>query len=202
MDAILTNLTEKDSKLKKIFGSSLELPPSGASGDLYFDLIRTIAFQQLHSAAATKIFDRFILLFDSGYPQPQEITEMEIETLRAVGYSKQKANYLKNIATFALENDFEKRDWDGMSDVEIITFLTQIKGVGEWTVHMILLFSLQRPDVFPTGDFGIQTAMKKLYGLTAEKKELKNKMIDIAEAWIPNRTIVSRYLWRWSDSNK
>jgi len=202
MDAILKKLTKKDPKLKEIFKSDPVLPLRDASGDLYFDLIKTIAFQQLHGAAATKIFERFIVLFESGYPQPQIVAEMEVAELRAVGYSNQKANYLKNIATFALENDFEKRDWDSMSNAEIITFLTQIKGVGEWTVHMILLFSLQRPDVFPTGDFGIQTAMKKLYGLTEEKKELINKMIDIADAWKPNRSIISRYLWLWSDKNK
>ena len=89
-----------------------------------------------------------------------------------------------------------------MDNKEIIDFLTQIKGVGVWTVQMILLFSLKRPDVFPTGDFGVQTSMIKLYKIKEEKKALIKKMERIAEKWRPHRSIVSRYLWLWGDSNK
>ena len=202
MDAIFTKLIKKDPKLKQILDSKLELPLGNATGDIYFDLMRTIAYQQLHGAAASKIFGRFIELFEDAYPRPQVVAEMEIAELRAVGYSNQKSNYLKNIAAFALENDFEHRDWDSMDNKEIIDFLTQIKGVGVWTVQMILLFSLKRPDVFPTGDYGVQTSMIKLYKIKEEKKALIKKMERIAEKWRPHRSIVSRYLWLWGDSNK
>ena len=202
MDAIFTKLIKKDPKLKQILDSKLELPLGNATGDIYFDLMRTIAYQQLHGAAASKIFGRFIELFEDAYPRPQVVAEMEIAELRAVGYSNQKSNYLKNIAAFALESDFEHRDWDSMDNKEIIDFLTQIKGVGVWTVQMILLFSLKRPDVFPTGDFGVQTSMIKLYKIKEEKKALIKKMERIAEKWRPHRSIVSRYLWLWGDSNK
>ncbi len=202
MDAIFSKLVKKDPKLKEILGVKKDLPPHDATGDIYFDLVRTIAYQQLHGAAAAKIFGRFIDLFEDAYPQPQVVAEMELEEFRAVGYSKQKSSYIKNIAAFALENDFEHRDWDSMEDAEIIKFLTQIKGVGEWTAQIILLFSLRRPDVFPSGDFGIQSAMIKRYKLKQEKRELIKKMKSIAEAWRPHRSIVSRYLWLWLDDKK
>ena len=199
MKAIFANLVKKDPKLKEILGVKKELPTGHGTGDIYFDLVRTIAYQQLHGKAAEKIFGRFMDLFEDAYPQPQIVAEMELEEFRAVGYSKQKASYIQNIAVFALENDFEHIDWDSMEDEEIVTFLTQIKGVGEWTAQIILLFSLSRPDVFPSGDFGIQSAIKKRYKLKQEKKELIKKMKKIAEAWRPHRSIVSRYLWLWLD---
>ncbi len=202
MKAIFTKLVKKDPKLKEILGTKKKLPLADATGDIYFDLVRNIAYQQLHGAAAAKIFGRFIDLFDDAYPQPQIVAEMEVEEFRAVGYSKQKANYIKNIASFALENDFEHRDWDSMEDTEIIKFLTQIKGVGEWTAQMVLIFSLKRPDVFPSGDFGVQSAMIQNYGLKQEKRELIKKMKSIAEAWRPHRSIVSRYLWLYTDGDK
>lgn len=195
----MAKLVKKDRKLKEIFANNPILPLTNHTGDIYFDLVRTIAYQQLHGAAAAKIFGRFIDLFDSGYPIPQVVAEMEVKALRAVGFSNQKANYIRNIASFALENDFEHLDWDNMSDQEIIKFLTQIKGVGEWTVQMILIFSLHRPDVFPTGDYGVQMAIKRLYQLDEEKTALKKKMIEIAEAWKPHRSMVSRHLWLWGD---
>lgn len=139
-------------------------------------------------------------LFESGYPTPQIVAEMELEDLKAVGYSRQKANYIHNIANFALENNFEQLDWDGMSDEDIIKLLTQIKGVGVWTVQMILIFSLNRPDVFPTGDYGIQMAIKRLHQLKEEKSALIRKMNELAEAWTPHRSMVSRYLWLWGDN--
>ena len=199
MKAIFANLVKKDPKLKEILGVKKELPTGHGTGDIYFDLVRTIAYQQLHGKAAEKIFGRFMDLFEDAYPQPQIVAEMELEEFRAVGYSKQKASYIQNIAVFALENDFEHIDWDSMNDDEIVKFLTQIKGVGEWTAQIILLFSLSRPDVFPSGDFGIQSAIKKRYKLKQEKKELIKKMKKIAEAWRPHRSIVSRYLWLWLD---
>jgi len=199
MDKKKAKLIKKDPKLREIFANNPTLPPTNHTGDIYFDLVRTIAYQQLHGAAAAKIFGRFIDLFDSGYPTPQVVSEMEVKELRAVGYSNQKANYIRNIATFALEHDFEHLDWDSMSDQEIIKFLTQIKGVGEWTVQMILIFSFHRPDVFPTGDYGVQMAIKNLYQLDEEKSALKKKMVEIAQAWKPHRSMVSRYLWLWGD---
>lgn len=87
-----------------------------------------------------------------------------------------------------------------MSDEEIIEFLSQIKGVGKWTVQMLLMFTLGRPDVFPVDDLGIQQAMIRLYQLNETGKDLKKKMQEIAEPWQPFRTVACRYLWRWKDT--
>jgi len=122
MDKKLAKLIKKDPKLKVIFANKPVLPPSQATGDIYFDLVRNIAYQQLHGAAAAKIFGRFVDLFEDGYPYPKIVSEMETDELRAVGYSNQKANYIRNIATFALENDFENRDWD---DIIALIFYPQ-----------------------------------------------------------------------------
>ncbi len=202
MEKKWTNLIKKDPKLGEIFAHHPVLSPSEATGDIYFDLTRNIAYQQIHGAAAKKIFGRFIDLFDSGYPNPKIVAEMDIQELRAVGFSNQKAGYIRNIAAFALDHDFEHRDWDSMSDDEIIKFLTQIKGVGEWTVHMVLIFSMNRSDILPTGDYAVQMAMKKLYGLQEEKRALIHKMKEIAEPWKPHRSLVSRHLWLWFGNNK
>jgi DNA-3-methyladenine glycosylase II len=93
-------------------------------------------------------------------------------------------------------------DWSGMSEEDIIAFLTQIKGVGKWTVEMLLMFSLGRTDILPVDDLGIQQGIKRLYALEETGKELKKRMIEIAEPWRPYRTYACRYLWRFKDQNK
>ena len=124
---------------------------------------------------------------------------MEDEKLRAIGLSYQKLSYIKNIAQFFEENKLHKKDWSLMDDLEIAKLLTQIKGVGQWTAEMVLMFGLCREDVFSPGDYGIQMAMKKLYKLELEGKELQQKMILIAEKWKPYRSHACMYLWAWKD---
>jgi DNA-3-methyladenine glycosylase II len=138
-------------------------------------------------------------LFDTKTPAPALLLSKSAEDLRAVGLSKQKAGYMHNIASFALQNDLEKIDWSTYSDDEIITFLTQIKGVGAWTVQMILMFTLQRPDVLPTADLGIQQAIQQLYEVEETGKALITKMKEIAATWSPYQTTACLYLWRWKD---
>ncbi len=200
----LTHLKKHCKTLKSAIDSAGKLaPPQHFTGDVYYDLLRSIAFQQLHASAATKIFDRFLLLFEEAYPYPDQILALEISDLRAVGFSNQKSNYIKNIAQFAVEKNLSLINWDKMDDREIIEFLCVIKGVGVWTVEMVLMSSLQRPDVFPLGDYGIQQAIIKLFGLGEIKgAALKKKMVEIAEPWKPYRTLASRYLWYWFDQNK
>jgi DNA-3-methyladenine glycosylase II len=127
------------------------------------------------------------------------VLELPIEQMRAVGLSNQKASYLKNVAQFFRDNDLENKDWSNLSDEEIITYLTQIKGVGRWTVQMILMFTLARLDVFPVLDLGIQQGMKRLYSLEQEGKDLHKTMHEIAEHWRPFRSVASRYIWKWKD---
>lgn len=177
------------------------MPVPNPSGDVYYTLLDSIVSQQLSVKVANTIFNRFLTLFEGGYPHAHQLLNKNVEELRAVGLSYQKANYLKNVAEFFIAENAENKDWEAMSDEEIIKFLTAIKGVGRWTVEMILMFTLLRPDVFPTDDLGIQQGMIRLYGLENDKL-LKKRMIEIASQWQPFRTLASKYIWRAKDEAK
>lgn len=179
---------------------AIEMPDFTPSRKIYFDLLESIVSQQLSVKVATVIFNRFLSLFPDNYPHPELVIAIETAQLRSVGLSNQKAGYLQNVAQFALVHDLENKDWHTMSDDEVIQFLTQIKGVGKWTVQMLLMFSLGRPDVLPIDDLGIQQGMAKIFGLQETGKELKNKMVELAEPWRPWRTVACRYVWRWKDT--
>ncbi len=176
----------------------LESPTS--KGDLYEDLLRSIVSQQLSVKAARTIYGRFLDLFEDGYAFPDELLEMDIPTLRSAGLSNSKSNYIQNVANFFKTEKLQKKNWSGMEDDAIIQYLTQIKGVGKWTVQMILMFTLDRQDVFPVDDLGIQNAIKGLYSLEETGKDLKKKMVEVAVPWQPYRTHACRYLWRWKDA--
>ena len=168
--------------------------------DMYYSLLASITSQQLSVKAADTIFGRFLDLFPKRYPEPKRLLALSIDQLRSVGVSRQKAGYMQNVATFAVQHDLGHGALKKMSDDEIIALLTQIKGVGRWTVEMLLMFPLKRPDVFPADDLGIQNAMKKLYGLRQTGPKLRKKMAAIAEAWRPHRTLACKHLWRWKSA--
>lgn len=181
--------------------TQIEMPDFSPSGRIYYDLLESIVSQQLSVKVADVIFKRFLNLFPDNYPHPELVVAIEMDKLRSVGLSGQKAGYLQNVAQFALDNDLEQVDWAAMSDEEVILFLTQIKGVGKWTVQMLLMFTLARPDIFPVDDLGIQQGMQRLFKIETENTRLlKMKMIELAEPWRPWRTVACRYLWRWKDS--
>lgn len=181
--------------------SQIEMPEFSASGRVYHDLLESIVSQQLSVKVADVIFNRFLSLFPDNYPHPEHVVTLEFDQLRSVGLSGQKAKYLQNVAHFALANDFRQIDWASMSDEEITSFLTQIKGVGKWTVQMLLMFTLARPDIFPADDLGIQQAMQRLFKIEEQNPRLlKIRMTELAEPWRPWRTVACRYLWRWKDA--
>ena len=162
----------------------------------FSSLAEAIVYQQLNGKAAVTIFRRFAEL--AGEPiTPEGILKLGAEQLRAVGLSKQKSAYLKDLAarTAAGLLDFSKLA--DMSDEEVIQHLTQVKGVGVWTAHMFLIFSLRRPNVLPTGDYGVQMAVKKHYRKRKLPKPLE--MEKIARAWEPYRSIACWYMWRSLD---
>lgn len=191
----------QDASIAMLF-EAVEMPDFTPSGRVYYDLLESIVSQQLSVKAAATIFNRFCTLFPDNYPHPELLIQVETTRLREAGLSNQKAGYLQNVAHFSLKNDLENHKWNQMTDEEIIEFLTQIKGVGKWTVQMLLMFTLGRPDVFPTDDLGIQQAMIRLYGIQETGKDLKKKMLEISEPWQPWRTVACRYLWRWKDAVK
>ncbi len=179
----------------------IEMPDFTPSGKIYYDLLESIVSQQLSVKVADVIFKRFLSLFPDNYPHPDTVVAIEFEKLRSVGLSGQKASYLQNVAQFAIDNDLENIDWASMSDEEILSFLTQIKGVGKWTVQMLLMFTLARPDIFPVDDLGIQQGMQRLFKIEEQNPRLlKIRMTELAEPWRPWRTVACRYLWRWKDS--
>ena len=162
----------------------------------FSSLAEAIVYQQLNGKAAVTIFQRFAEL--AGEPiTPEGILKLGDEQLRAVGLSKQKSAYLKDLAarTAAGLLDFSKLA--DMSDEEVIQHLTQVKGVGVWTAHRFLIFSLRRPNVLPTGDYGVQMAVKKHYRKRKLPKPLE--MEKIARAWEPYRSIACWYMWRSLD---
>lgn len=173
---------------------------SSRSEDLYYKLLSSIVSQQLSTKVAAVIFRRFVALFPDDYPHPHLVLEAPDESLRGAGLSFQKIGYVRNVATFAAGGNMTHTTIDAMESEALIKHLTQIKGVGRWTVEMLLMFALERPDVFPVDDLGIQNAMKRYYGLEETGKTLKLRMQEIAENWRPYRTIASKYLWQSLDN--
>lgn len=174
----------------------IEVPDFTPRKNVYFDLLESIVSQQLSVKAADTIYNRLLDLFPDKYPNPQLLLTITPERLRAVGLSQQKTQYILNVAKFTLENDLEQVNWNNFEDSEIILFLSQIKGVGTWTVQMVLMFTLGRPDVFPVDDLGIQKGMIALAGLEERGKDLKLRMQELAEPWRPWRTVACRLLWK------
>ncbi|RDC62599.1 DNA-3-methyladenine glycosylase family protein [Adhaeribacter pallidiroseus] len=164
--------------------------------DIYLSLISSIISQQLSTKVAAVIKNRFLNLFPERYPEPERLQNLPDETLRSVGLSYQKLNYIRNVAAFKETGQLEHASITSLEDEPLITHLTQIKGVGRWTVEMILMFALDRPDVLPVLDLGIQNAIKKAYNLDLTGKPLQAKMREIAENWRPYRTIACKYLWK------
>ena len=189
-------LSEKDSVMKQVINSvSFEIKPA-PSIDIYLELLESIASQQLSVKVVRVIWQRFIDLFADEYPDPHVLLRLEEHVLRKVGLSNAKLKYMKNVAEFSLENNLSFEYLNEMTDEEIISYLTQIKGVGRWTVQMILMFPMDRPNVFPIDDLGLQSKIKKWYGIDLEKKELRAKLLEIAEKWDPYKTLACKYLWK------
>ncbi|WP_299757706.1 DNA-3-methyladenine glycosylase 2 family protein [uncultured Pontibacter sp.] len=174
--------------------------PSSRSEDVYFKLLSSIVSQQLSTKVAAVIFKRFKELFPEEYPHPELVLAAPDELLRSAGLSFQKIGYVRNVAVFASEGNLQHATINAMEDEVLIEHLTQIKGVGRWTVEMLLMFALERPDIFPVDDLGIQNAMKRHYGIDAAGKALRLQMQQIAENWRPYRTIASKYLWQSLDN--
>jgi len=162
----------------------------------FSSLAEAILYQQLNGKAAATIHKRFVALAGDP-PTPEGILKLSDEQLSSVGLSKQKAAYLKDLAmkTAAGLLDFSKLS--ELSDEEVIKHLTQVKGIGVWTAHMFLMFSLRRENILPTGDYGVQAAVKLHY---KKRKLPKPKHMEkIARAWEPYRSVACWYMWRSLD---
>jgi len=162
----------------------------------FSSLAEAIVYQQLNGKAAVTIFKRFIAL--AGEPlTPEGILKLSNEQLRNAGLSNQKSSYLKDLATKTAAGMLDFSRLPALSDDEVIKHLTQVKGIGVWTAHMFLIFSLRRPNVLPTGDYGVQMALKKHY--RKRKLPRPKDMEKIARAWEPYRSVACWYMWRSLD---
>lgn len=160
-------------------------------------LLRSILYQQVSGAAALTVLKRLQAML--GELTPERVMAYPPEQLRAAGLSGQKTSYLRNLAEKTLSGEVRFQDLPAMPDDAVIAHLIQVKGIGIWTAQMFLMFALKRPDVLPTGDLGIRSAMKREYRMrTLPKPE---RMIRVARPWRPYASIASWYLWRSLDGD-
>lgn len=201
MAALYLTKLSKDKKLIKIIDRQQPVQLV-QHPKIYLRLCRAIMGQQLSTKVAAVIYKRFTELFKGEEPTPKQIADTPFDTLRAIGLSNAKTNYVLNVAKFALEKGMEAERLKDLSNEEIIESLTKIKGVGKWTVEMLLMFTLGREDVFAVDDLGIQHAMIRLYKLdSTDKQNFKENMLRISKKWKPYRTYACMHLWQWKDNN-
>jgi len=186
----------QDSKMKKIV-KDYGLPDFKPQDDYFKSLMRSIVFQQLSGKVAKIIYQRLTSLLPTNRIIPNEVLMLTNEEMKQVGLSSQKINYIKNLANYFDTNLFNKNKVEKMSDEEISKELIQIKGIGQWTIDMFLMFTLNRPDVMPYSDLGIQKGMKTLFNL--DKLPTKERMETLSIKWKPYRTIACWYLWKIVD---
>ncbi|HET7630447.1 MAG TPA: DNA-3-methyladenine glycosylase, partial [Candidatus Saccharimonadales bacterium] len=166
----------------------------------YWELVDAIISQQLSVKAAASIERRFQALFDSEVPTPEQILASSIDELRSVGLSRPKASYILDLAEHIVDGQLKFDRFDKLSDQEIIKELTDVKGIGEWTAHMFLMFCMARADVLPVGDLGIKNSIRTLYGLDHLPTEADIKAIANKYDWAPYRSIASWYIWQNLDN--
>jgi DNA-3-methyladenine glycosylase II len=181
-------------RLVKSHGS-IEFRPRGM---VFRSLVTSILSQQINGNAADIIISRVNRLFLPSRITPERLHLMSKSKLRGAGVSPQKTEYLKDLAARVVEGRLDLEGVSKMGDEAAIETLDEVKGVGRWTAQMVMMFSLGRPDILPTDDYGIRVAMKSAYGL---RGSLKTEVLErIAEPWRPYRTVACLYLWRHKDS--
>ena len=190
----------KDRKMKKLLDSAAPQRLKKRKNICTY-LCASIMSQQLSTKVASVIHNRFLDLYGGKEPSPQEILDTPFEKLRGIGLSNAKVNYVKNVAQFEIEQGMDPKKLAAMSNEEVIAYLTPIKGVGRWTVEMLLMFALGREDVFAVDDLGIQNAMIRLYKLdNSDKKKFREEILRLSEKWSPYRTYACLHLWSWKDN--
>ena len=190
----------KDKRLKKLIDEQ-ETFKLKRKSNVFLSLCGSIMSQQLSTKVATVIHKRFLDLYGGSEPTPEQIIDTPFEKLRGIGLSNAKVSYVQNVARFALDRGMDAKKLLKMNNDEVIEYLSEIKGVGRWTVEMILMFTLGREDVFAFDDLGIQQAMIKLYKLNRDdKKQFREAMEKISLKWSPYRTYACLHLWHWKDN--
>ena len=198
-DALYLAHLSKDKKLQPALKNGAM--PLKKKKNICIQLCASIMSQQLSTKVAKVIYNRFLDLYKGGEPTPQQILDTPFDTLRGIGLSNAKTNYVRNVAQYAVDYGMEDKKLLKMSNEEVMEYLLPIKGVGKWTVEMLLMFMLGREDVFAVDDLGIQQAMIHLYKLDpTDKKGMREKMLKISAKWSPYRTYACMHLWQWKDT--
>lgn len=187
----------KDPRLENWLKSEIVIPKT--KNNITLALVGSILSQQLSTKVAEVMFQRFLALFKTRQPKASDILNVPIPKIKAIGISQKKAEYIHHVAEFMVAQKVTISKISKMSDDEIIDFFCQIKGIGRWTVEMLLIFALKREDVFAVDDLGIQKAMVEIFQLQAlSKKDLREKMIEYSRRWSPYRTYVCLHFWKYS----
>jgi DNA-3-methyladenine glycosylase II len=186
-------LSNNDAHLKHII-AMLSEPQYETTNDVFYDISSCIVGQQIHYRNEKVAFQRFKTLFTDQYPRPEAIATIHAEVFLTLKISAQKYDTLHRLSEWWLQNNINDLAWDTKSDEEVRAMLLGIKGIGAWTVDMILLWTLERDDVFPIDDYSLKKIMTQVYGLDFNKN-LKVQMTNIASAWMPHRSLACRYLW-------
>lgn len=191
----------KDKKLKIIIDAQQPYVLAKRN-KVYLRLCSSILSQQLSTKVSRVLYDRFLNLYGGKEPSVIEILKTPAPEFRRIGFSNAKASYVHNVCRFFIENKISDKRLQKMTNDEILNLLTQIKGVGKWTVEMILMFTLGREDIFALDDLGLQQSIIRLYKLKEQdKKLLRSKIEKISSRWSPYRTYACRYLWGWKDGD-
>jgi len=175
------------------------LPDFAPHQNYYQELVNSIISQQLSVKAAATIFGRFVDHFGH-FPSPDEIIQTKPEPLRACGLSFQKIRYIQDLAMHILDDTVKFHHLDSLSNEEVIAELTAVKGIGEWTVHMFLIFCMGRLDVFATGDLGIRNAMWRQYAFEKAPTVDEMRQVAVENSWHPYESIACWYLWKSLDN--
>jgi DNA-3-methyladenine glycosylase II len=161
--------------------------------DAYGALLRAIVGQQLSTKAARTIYLRVLELFDGDTPAPERLLEASEADLRGAGLSGRKVEYIRDLAAHVLSGELELERLEDLSDQDVISEIVAVRGLGQWTAEMFLLFHLERPDVLSGGDLGIRKAVQIEYGL--DEMPAPRRVLEIGEPWRPHRSLASLYLW-------
>jgi len=195
-------LLKADKKLARLMRERGPIDPAtdrrGSRRDAYEALARAIVGQQLSTKAAASIWEKVIALFGGKTPAPKQLLAVEPQALRDAGLSWSKVAYVRDLADRVEDGELDLKRLPELSDEDVTTKLTEIKGVGRWTAEMFLIFHLGRPDVLSTGDLGIRRAVQLTYDL--DELPAPEEMERIAEPWRPHRTLACLYLWRSLDN--
>ena len=191
-DPVMAKLVEAHGKLDEQERSR------GRPAEAYGALVRSIVGQQLSTKAARTIYERLTGLYKGDTPTPEQLIDTDPDELRGVGLSRAKASYLRSLAEHVVSGELELDRLTELRDDEVSEQLTAVKGLGQWTADMFLIFHLGRPDVLPVGDLGVRRAVELAYGL--EELPAAAELERIAEPWRPHRSLASLYLWRSLDN--